>query len=336
MGQMKRVLMIAALFMAFLIITIPIVVAQQLADQDVPLINPDVNALAQGQGTGTTLAGESLSPLEQTGQNLDQVYAQYQAKKDAVEKCKEKADDSDSKLEFMDNGVIRTIEGVLNIARTICITLGAIDSIMSTIGEIIGFLGPDSACCNAGWLSIGIACGKEWAIYTKWEAFYGQAKIICCWVTCGWCTGGCYGLGSIFKGKEGGGNTGTGADLGNKPVADSTVRDNSPAASPTPDSVSDIQAAAIITPPELGQPQSPFVQTSQSSQEANIAGLATKDTGNIPLSSQTFSGGGEGKPTSLYGAGKGVNSLGLSPYENIYTAIACLCPGAILDRKSVV
>lgn len=380
---MKKALKMIALFMMLLVISIPFVLAREFSSIDVSQNNSvQVNHKEVReplkQGTSTTLSTIPLVAMATTmGSLIDQYGA---ANKSIADKCNEKASKSDQTLNFMDNSVITVITAVLDVARAICLTLGAIDTVLSSIGSIIGFLGPDSACCNAGWLSIGIACGKEWVLYTKWEAFYGQIKVICCYVTCGWCSGGCYGSPDIKK-KDGDKGTpsakattaqGTTSQPGGTPAAGAanptTANTGTPPAAPAPagqgpsapaapstpqpnpapssgtappqtPTLAETQkrylqlgkGQAIVTPPELGQPQAPLVQPVQTHiQQTNIIGMAkdTSGSGYLPTGA-TNQGTGQGG--GIY-PGTGIAYLGLTPYENIYTAIACLCPGAVLDN----
>ena len=248
---MKKGMNLVVFFMIFLVVSMPVVFSAEVDGLSVERVSVKTPLLQTND--------QQKGVFGQLADSLQNMSSQYGTEMNAAEKCKEKSDKAGDKLKFMDNGVIKSLEGVLNIARAICLSLSAIDSILSTISLfVVGMMGPDgSACCVLGWLTLTAACDGEWGIYEGWSSVYKHIQPICCWLTCGWCTTGCNGLDGIF---------------------------------------------------EKG-------------------------------------GGGGGEKYGIYGAGKGdpyneedafftggVSGIGLSPYDNIYVAVACICPGAILKN----
>lgn len=254
---MKKGMIFAAFLMMFLVVSMPIVFSYQM--KDVEVVRVEVKTPLYQNTLKINSEPKNLDEaMQKSIANMEQMSSQNQQKTDVSEKCEEKSEKMADKLSFMDSGIIKAVEAVFNFARAICLTLNAIDSVLSSVGLIIGYLGPDgSNCCATGWLTLGIGCGTNWGIYQSWQSFHKKVQPICCWMTCGLCTTGCPPFGSILDGGGGG------------------------------------------------------------SEQVPKVGLygAGKDYG-------------EG---SFFSTG-GISAIGLSPYDNIYTSIACLCPGGILSN----
>lgn len=162
---------------------------------------------------------------------------------DPEEACLAKNAESSALADALDNQMIRLLEATASIAFTITTTMNAIEDIITTVDMVIGV---GTGCCAFP----APVCEANGIKFRAWEEFYSKFQTLSCFVNCGWCTGGCQGLGSIPMDK--------------------------------------ITLGAI-----------PAVM------EPNIEGVDPQ-------------GGG------------GIGQFHISPYDNIYLAMGCLCPVAIL------
>jgi hypothetical protein len=94
-------------------------------------------------------------------------------------KCLERGNRVSGFVDFMDNGVIKTLESVASVMFMICSIMSSIDITINTVYQVIG-------CCT----NPTPACLGEEAHFKIWESFYTPTvKPLCCLVNCGWCTG---------------------------------------------------------------------------------------------------------------------------------------------------
>jgi hypothetical protein len=174
----------------------------------------------------------------------------------AGKRCEDKDKHVSDFVKLMDNGIIKVLEQVAAMLFAICTTVGAIDNIIHTVQNFL-------ACC-------GIFLPTTRCIYINVEAYkFDIASLlpivgqICCFVTCGWCTGvGCY-------------------EINENIIAD---------------------AGRALKSISL----------------ANAGGDAGLDLGLI---------GGE---RMRIGGKRGLGDFRISPFDNIYTALACACPIAVI------
>ncbi|MFH1317123.1 MAG: hypothetical protein ABII01_06390 [Candidatus Woesearchaeota archaeon] len=242
----KKNMKLMALVMILLVLSLPLISAGSLSSYN----DYEVKEKSERQPLFTPYNQSELDALQQ-------LYNQTPPQNTPSEQCEDKSKKADEKLKFMDNEVMRVIQGILDILRAICSTMGAIDSLISTLGLLIGMQGDDS-CCKWGWIDLSIQCEVMWEFFEGWESIYtGGFKNVCCWLTCGWCTGTCYGIDNVLSGD--------------------------------------------------------YWSSSQSE---------------VAEGGKAYSYNLEGNFGETLGDGLGA----LSPYDNIYTAIACLCPQAVLTN----
>ncbi len=85
---------------------------------------------------------------------------------------------------------------------TLCTTMSAVDTIISSVAMAIGMFSGDQ-CCTPAMMTCpgpcGAPCTAMSGIYKSWSSIYSFVRPLCCFVNCGWCMGAktgdsCWGL----------------------------------------------------------------------------------------------------------------------------------------------
>ena len=119
---MKKTNYIIALFMALLIVCLPVVIAEELNTNDLAAITGNA---AEGYGDP-----------------------------DAADACIKKNEEGKSFIEVMDNGIVATLEKIFAIAYTLCYIASTIDTFIKAFQVFWGF-NTDGSCVKSALVTAG-------------------------------------------------------------------------------------------------------------------------------------------------------------------------------------
>ena len=154
-----------------LVLSIPFSISHALAASNDDIDNPFDGPGADGDLT--VFEGGIIERAEQLAKNDS-----------STKQCLEKADTSKMVTEVLDNEILSTLESIASIIYAICSTANGISTILTTIGNIIGFV----FCCRLGPEAEGACAGMQ-TIYEEVVRilFIPQLQYFCFWVSGGIC-----------------------------------------------------------------------------------------------------------------------------------------------------
>jgi hypothetical protein len=295
------IITILALVLIYLVITIPFVTANSLKnvltpDQGLEVVTGKAAASTTGSSGGTNYTSGLPSP---TGLP------------DAAEACVDKKKKGESLVEFLDSGVIRTLTGIVEIMFAICSMYSTVSFFFDISLKIVKAVCAVQTCEEWGPSPMAVICSSVEKVVIAWKTITMPISLICCFVNCGfipWCSGhSCW------------------------------------------DQFGNIAQEAGITPPGetpgVGDRlKAGFFNPVNSENYNSRAGFLKEKEPGFPMGLKGYSDNvkrlheyyKDKKVTNIaFPEGFGAEALTtlkghLSANQNIWTAIACLCPTAIL------
>ncbi len=283
----------------------------------------------------------------------------------AAQACIDKKMQGEGLVKFLDSGVIRTLTGVVEVMTAICTMYQTVSAILDNMLIIAKGVCVVQTCVEyVNPVMISVCQGVE-SVVTGWKAATLPLSLICCFVNCGfvpWCSGhSCWdqlgNLGGAINAPKAGQpekapSSATEASPQQEVVGPPQVGEPPQATQPPPTSnvILDITGFAAQESSVRGeisrrwnaamynvfdktkfQQRSAFFKEPQTPPPYSVAMINYKQ--NVENLKAVYA---DQKITDIaYPEGVGSAALGtiqghLRAYDNIYTAIACLCPTAIL------
>jgi len=229
----------------------------------------------------------------------------------AGEQCIEKHKKGQDLVDTLDNGVLTTLNTIFVALRMICKALSIVDMVFSTIASLFG----DEPCCVIIWVPVvgKTICKTVQSLFATWENFYRYIGTFCCVVNCKWCQGE-----NCFAGW---------GDSRPEPKQRADGDDGM------------VNQNAVGSRNSGGTFDNSFGAGygARISNLGSLSGFSKEFAGGIgtnsfSVGSRTNAFTGESVPSEGFVDGyfSVLGSMGINPFENIYSAALCLCiPGII-------